>query len=345
MSTTKPVAGFQQHLRFYTSVLALVLMPILLIGCSDSPSVGTEWRLAFKAPIDSPDGMIFQDFAARVFDYTQGEISITLFPSEQLGKAQATLEQLSAGVIDIYADEVSYLEKWSPDISWTSAPFLFEDRAHLLRFLASDYHQSLVDTATDAANVTVLGKVGAVLRGPYRVLLSTKSVTSIDDIEGLKLRIWDNDLVVAVWTALGAEVRVLGWSDVYQSIQTGIVDAVTSPASSIEPMKFTEIAHYVARTDEFSQAVAFLINADSLGALSEANRVAVLRAYYETGEFSQELITTLTAESVARLKGKGATFVDLNTKPFVQRASLFYAEKASTGALPKAFLIAVEQTR
>lgn len=202
-------------------------------------------------------------------------MTIRLYPSEQLGNAQASLEQLSAGAIHIYSDDVAYIDKWSPALRWTSAPFLFKDRDHLLRFFASDYMDSLIARVEEAAGVTVIGDVGPLLRGPYRVLVSTMPVKSVADVDNLKLRIWDNQLVVDVWSALGAEVRVLGFSDVYQAIQTGVLDA-----------------------------------------LSQKNREALLRAHTEAGVYSEEIVHSITRESIERLKGRGVHFFnDLDTAP------------------------------
>ena len=308
-------------------------------------AMAETWRMAFKAPLDSPDGAIFQRFAELVDEYTGGELEILLFPSEQLGDAQASLEQLSAGAIQIYAEDASYLNRWSPAITWTGAPFLFDDRDHLVRFFETDYMDGLVAVAEEAAGVTVIGDVGPVLRGPYRVLLSTDPVNSLDDVQGLQLRIWDNELVVDVWTQLGAEVRVLGWNDVYQSIQTGIVAAVTSPASLIEPMRFTEVAPYVARTDEFSQAIAFMTNLNALESLPEEHQEALLRAYNEAGTYSHDVVNSRTNESLARLEEQGITFVTLDTGPFVERVSELYEQRAASGDLPADFLATVEATR
>ena len=302
--------------------------------------------MAFKAPLDSPDGKIFARFAELVDKYSNGELTIKLYPSEQLGNAQASLEQLSAGAIHIYSDDVAYLDKWSPALRWTSAPFLFKDRDHLLRFFASDYMDALIARVEEAAGVTVIGDVGPLLRGPYRVLVSTMPVKSVVDVDNLKLRIWDNQLVVDVWSALGAEVRVLGFSDVYQAIQTGVVDAVTTPLSLVESMKFTEVAPYVVRTDEFSQALALMVNKAALDALSQKNREALLRAHTEAGVYSEEIVHSITRESIERLKGRSVRFFnDLDTAPFAARVSKIYAERSASGDLPAAFLDTVAATR
>ena len=60
-----------------------------------------------------------------------------MFPSEQLGKEASVLEQLQLGTIQIYCENAFFLQKWTPDIKWMSASFLFDDREHWVRFVNS----------------------------------------------------------------------------------------------------------------------------------------------------------------------------------------------------------------
>jgi TRAP-type C4-dicarboxylate transport system substrate-binding protein len=305
----------------------------------------TVWKLAFKDNLDGAEGTALTKFAELVDEYSGGELKLQLFPSEQLGKAQASLELLSAGAVDIYAEGMGYLEKWSPELTWLSSSFLFEDREHYMRFLNSDYVSGLVDVATSEANITVLEPRGAMLRGPYRVLVTTEKVEGLDDLSDLRLRMWDQQLIVDIWSHLGAEIRVLGWTDVYPSIQTGIVDGVTSPVAAVETFKFTEVAPHIARTDEFPQSLDIMVNSNSLAALDEDTRAALLRAYKEASEFSHTYTNGLVDDSLGRLTSAGATYTELDIAPWVERMSTFYSEKAASGEMPQAFLDAIQSAR
>jgi TRAP-type C4-dicarboxylate transport system substrate-binding protein len=103
-----------------------------MLNWSFASASADEWRMATKMPPDSPEGVAFQKFADLVKDYTKGELVIQIYPSEQLGQTEAVLEQLSAGTVQLYAEEVDYLAKWVPDMSYLSAPFVFESRGHWL---------------------------------------------------------------------------------------------------------------------------------------------------------------------------------------------------------------------
>ena len=72
-------------------------------------------------------------------------------------------------------------------------------------------------------------------------MVTTRDVKAFDDIKGLKLRMHPSQLAIDTWTTIGADVRTLAWTDVYQSIDKGIVDAVNSPIALVESMRFMKL--------------------------------------------------------------------------------------------------------
>ena len=302
------------------------------------------WRMSTKLPAESFEGQLHQTFADKVEEYTGGEVSIQVYPSEQLGDAQTVLEQVSSGIIDIFTDDVTYLEKFDPNVSWISAPFLFDSRDHWACFLKSDYFQAILDGVAERDNITVIGDVGPFTRG-FRVLVTKDEVDGFEDVEDLKLRLWDNQLIVDIWTALGTDPLVMAWTDVYQSLQTGIVAAVTSPAALVEPMKFYETAPFIARTDEFNQANVYMINQDSWNAISDASKDAVLKAYYEVSDMAAEEIDTAFEASLDTMEGQGVTYTELDTTPFIEAAAAIYEDREAAGEIPEGFLDEVEAAR
>ena len=217
---------------------------------STSAIAQTTWRMATKMPPDGPEGKVFQYFADQVGKHSGGKLTVTVYPNEQLGKEAAVLEQLKLGTVHLYAEGSTFLQKWIPEIRWTTAPFVFKDREHWVRFMETPQVKTWFEQAKTKAGVGVLGDLTGVLRGPYRVLLTQKPITSISDLEGVKLRMANSKTGVETWKHLGTEVRVLGWAETYESISRGLVNAVTSPIALVESMKFYEVAKHITRTDE-----------------------------------------------------------------------------------------------
>ena len=310
-----------------------------------APVQAQTWRMSTKQPAESPEGKVFQRFADLAAQYSNNKLKVQVYPSEQLGKDDAVLEQLQLGTIHLYVEGATYLQKWVPDAKWISAPFLFEDREHWARFTKGPLVQGWLDKARSDAGIAVIGDMSAVVRGPYRVLVTKKPVANLAEMKGLKLRLHPDKLAADVWGFLGTETRVLAWTEVYQSISSGIVQAVNSPIALVESMRFYEVAPNIVRHNEYFQEIAFMTNAKAFDALTPDVKAAVLRAHGEAGKFSQELMGNEANESIARMKARGVTYNEIDIKPIVTRMKDFYAEQEKAGTLPKGFMAAVETAR
>lgn len=326
-------------------MIRLTVATAMALGLAGLAQADTTWRMATKMPVDSPEGKVFQMFADLTEDYTDGALSIQVFPNEQLGKEDAVLEQLQAGIVNIYAEGFGYMRKWAPELSWTSPAFVFDDYDHWVRFMETDLVQSWFDKAAAESGVVPLGNPTAVLRGPFRVIVSNKPIESIDDVSALKLRMHPNQLAIATWSHLGAEVITLPWTEVYQSVQKDIVQAVNSPIALVESMRFNEVAPHISRHNEYWQSIGFMMNADAYAALEEDAKAGLMKAYEEAGAFSREIMGQVADESIESMKAAGATYTELDTGPFVEKMTEFYTEMATAGELPDGFLEAVEAAR
>ncbi|NQV95077.1 MAG: C4-dicarboxylate ABC transporter substrate-binding protein, partial [Sphingomonadales bacterium] len=107
-------------------MIKLFLVTAMILGMGSMTIAETTWRMATKQPVDSPEGLVFQRFADLTDEYTGGELKIQVFPNEQLGKEDAVLEQLQAGIVNIYAEGFGYMRKWAPELSWVSPAFMFD---------------------------------------------------------------------------------------------------------------------------------------------------------------------------------------------------------------------------
>jgi len=326
----------------FTNLMTATMVALTITGGS---AMADTWRMTSKMPADSPEGKVFQKFADLTKEYTDGELTIDIFPNEQLGKEDAVLEQLQMGILNIYAEGFSYMKKWAPELDWTSSPFLFDDFDHYARFMNSDLVDGWFDKAEEVAGVRPLGDPAAILRGPFRVIVSNTPVNSIDDIQGLKLRMHPNKIAIDTWEHLGAEVITLPWTEVYQSIQKDIVQAVNSPVALVQSMRFNEVAPYIGRTDEYWQSIGFMMNVDAYNALDDKTKAGLLKAFNEAGDYSREVMFSVADKSIDDMVANGATYVELDTAPFVASMKKFYADLDANGELPEGFMDTVNATR
>lgn len=304
------------------------------------------WRQSTEQPPDSLEGRGHQKFAELVKQYSNGKMEIKIFPSEQLGKKAAVLEQLQAGTIHIYNSTASFLQKWEPGIKFISAPFVFESREHWRRFMGTDLVAGWLKTVEEKGGISLLGNYVDWPRGSYRVMVSKRPVRTLADVKGIKLRMHSDKLAVDAWSHLGAEVRVLGWTEVYESLGRGIVEAVNSPAALVESMRFYEQAKNVVRHEEYHQSVGYMINAKAYNNLPKDLQQVLLRAHADSGAYEAKLLSDNTQKSLDRVIAQGVTYSEeLDRQPFIDAMKSFYDAEDKAGRLPKGFFAAVEATR
>lgn len=325
---------------------ALVVGASLAIGLTTaSDAYSQTWRMSHKMPSDSVEGQLFQMFADEVAERTGGAMTVEVYPSEQLGSDDSVLEQIQLGTIHIYPEGISYLQKWVPDMQFTSAPFLFDDREHWARFMRSDLVAGWLQQVEDEAGIIVLGDSTAFVRGPYRVMVTSRPFETLDEMNGLRLRMHPDELAAESWRHLGAEVRTLAWTETYESIGRGIVEAVNSPVTLVEPMRFYEVAPNILRHDEYSQGMAFMMSAVAWNRLDEEMQGHLLAAYDAVAAESVRTMAALVDDSIGRMEAEGAVYGELDTAPFVARMAEMYAAMDASGTLPEGFLDAVNAAR
>lgn len=248
-------------------------------------------------------------------------------------------------MIQIAPTSATFLSKWVPAISYISAPFIFKDYDHWVRFMDSDLVEGWISEAEEKGNIKVLGDIAAWPRSSYRVLLSDKPVSGLEDLQGLRVRQFSNELIVDAWTHLGTEVRVLGSSEVYDAINRKIVSAATSPLAEVLSSKNYEVAPYVMRTNEYPQGLAFLMSREAFEGLSSENQEALEKAFADAAQYVRDLLASNDQATISELSNLGVTYTEVPLGDIYERMATFYQGRDDKGELPDGFLAVVEQTK
>ena len=170
---------------------------------------------------------------------------------------------------------------------------------------------------------------------PYRVLCTTnKKIESLDDLNGLRLRTWENASYMTCWDNLGTKPIVIGWTDTYLALSQGTADAVTSPASSVEQMGFYEVAPYVGKFNEFPQEIAISMNKAKFDSLSESQQHALIDAANEAGKYAVSILSDELDASFERMAAAGATVYDIDTTTWREALADIYKQIEASGGLP-----------
>jgi len=190
-------------------------------------------------------------FRALVAEKTGGAVVIDIKPNSSLFNLRSGTEALRLGTTDLHWSDLGTLGNWRPELGFISLPFIFTGFDHVKRVIYGPVGEQVKADVRSGLGLEVLS-FGA---SGFRVFLGNKVVRVADDCKGLKLRVPEAPVWIAMARALGANPTPIPADGVYTALQTHIVDAMEAPPDFMADNKLYEIAHNATRTNHiFTEA-------------------------------------------------------------------------------------------
>ena len=249
-----------------------------------------------------------------------GEFKPQLIRGQSLGSAQQVLEQHQAGLVDVMYNRLDWYTSMVPDFQVLTWGFTFADKAHMKKFFDSEIFEDLRKQAIDKMGVRVLGATA----DQPRILYSTKPVTSVDDVKGMKIRVPGIKAYLELWGTLEAVPTQIAWAEAFLALNTGVVDAAEADASGAYSQKFHVAAPNVTLTNHLISSANISVNEDRWNSLSEKQQKVLSEAAQEALDWMTEEADKDAGSILAKMKKEGATISEIDNAPF--------AEKARSGA-------------
>jgi TRAP-type C4-dicarboxylate transport system substrate-binding protein len=322
-------------------LLALALCPALPAHAADM-----TLRIGSSNSPDSALGRGLNNIAALVEKANVG-LTVKVFPSGQLGAPEAQVQNVKLGVQDGFFEDLTWWSPFASDLSIAGVPFEFNGRAHFQKWLASDAMKKIEKEIIANGRQRVI--IGDPLwwRGPYRVMMTTKPVATLDDIKKIKLRQPAIEALTRYWgrDGLGSNVVNIGWGDVYLALKQGAADGVTLPLDLVESTKFVEVAHNIIITDEFPQILVLGLNEAKWQAMTPEQQKVLVSAINEAGKGYNAEVNNSEQKWKEELTAQGGVFTTLDRAPFVAKVQELDKKFEAQGYWPKALLDAVNALR
>ncbi|MCX7693862.1 TRAP transporter substrate-binding protein [Tepidimonas taiwanensis] len=192
----------------------------------------------------TPKGQAALKFKELAEKKLPGKVEVQVFPNSQLFGDGKEMEALLLGDVHIIAPSLAKFEKYTPKLQVFDLPFLFKDMAAVDRFQASPKGQELL-RSMEKKGILGLGY----LHNGMKQLSANKPLYLPSDAKGLKFRIQASDVLEAQFKAVGGVPQKIAFSEVYQALQTGVVDGTENPWSNIYSKKFHEVQEYIMESD------------------------------------------------------------------------------------------------
>ncbi len=271
-----------------------------------------------------------EHFAKRLRDLSGGRIDAQVYPSSQLGNEREMVEAIQFGTVEAAGVTTAIVSRFVRELDIFNLPFLFRDFAHVYKVLDSSFGEELNQAALKKG-LRVLG----FWVGGTRSVYARKPVSDLASLKGLKVRTMETPLLLATWKALGTIPTPIPFSEVYTSIQQGVVDGGEGNVISYNSMKFDEVAPYMSHIKYLHTITALLIGEKFFQAQTPEMQGAILRAGKESVPVERKANEDDEAKIVDILRAKGRTVVIPDIAPFQKAVEPVYEQYGKAIGLEK----------
>lgn len=224
----------------------------------------------------------FKELAEKKFP---GKVQVQVFPSSQLFGDAKEMEALLLGDVQLIAPSLSKFDRYTKKIQVFDLPFLFDDIEAVDRFQSGPQGKALLDSMVNRG----LRGLGYWHNGMKQLSTNKDKLIRPEDVKGLKFRIQASDVLEAQFRALGANPQKMAFSEVYQALQTGVVDGQENTWSNIYSQKFFEVQKTVAETNHGVIDYMVVTNAKWFDGLPADIRKGLSEAMTEATAYSNKL--------------------------------------------------------
>jgi C4-dicarboxylate-binding protein DctP len=252
---------------------------------------------------DTPKGKGADKFKELAEAYTNGAVTVEVYPNSQLYKDKEELEALQLGAVQMLAPS---LAKFGPlgvqQFELFDLPFLMGGYDDLRKLTDGDIGKGLLARLEDKGI-----KGLAFWDNAFKIMSANSPLKTPDDFLGLKMRIQSSKILEAQMQALGAVPQVMAFSEVYQALQTGVVDGTENPPSNMYTQKMHEVQKHATLSNHGYLGYAVIVNKAFWDGLDPAVREQLDKAMAEATVYANSIAKEENDKAVAAMKAAGTT--------------------------------------
>lgn len=304
--------------RFITIICITSIFAMIATGCTKTTQTSAEGNSEYKKmelamTVNGTDIQIdtkvANKFAELVSEASDGNITISVFPNDQLAGGNATkgIEMISEGSVDLAAYASSVTSVLDENLLVGTIPWTFtsyEEARRVIDETGGNYYEKLLKPH----NVTYLGS----FHNGFRQISNSKHpVKTPSDLKGLKIRVPGGEVYLKFFKAFGADPVAMSWSEVFTAIQQGTIDGQENGVSITDTAKMYEVQKYMTLWNYTYENDLFMANTRIWEALPENTQQLLREKALEACEWGRDQIEKEQDELVAKFKEKGVEVIEL----------------------------------
>ena len=254
---------------------------------------------------DTPKGRAAERFKQLAEERTGGRVKVEVYPNSTLYKDGEEMEALQLGSVQMLAPSVSKFGPLGvPAFEVFDLPFIFPNRDVLNRVINGPLGRSLFQRLESKGIIGL-----AYWDNGFKVMSANRPLHMPADFKGLKMRIKSSKVLDAQMRALGALPQVMAFSEVYQAMQTGVVDGSENSLPNLYTQKFYEVQKYIAISDHGYDGYAVIVNKKFWDGLPADIRATLDQAMQDATKFQFELSIKDNQASLDKIKASNRAMV------------------------------------
>ena len=295
----------QPALKNTTAGLALGAMMAVGIAAT-SPVEALEIKSSDVHAMGYPTTDAIQFMGEWLEEQTDGELSITIYHSMQLGGEKEALEQVQLGALEMTRVSVGVVGPIVDDFNAFNLPYVFRSIDHMHNVVDGEIGQELL-ARLEAGELIGLGFMDAGARSFYN---KERPIRTPEDLAGLKIRVMQNPIFIDMMSEMGGSGIPIAFNELYTAMQTGVVDGAENNPPSYSTQKHYEVAGYYSLTEHLVVPEIFVFSKRVWDTLSEEHQNLIREASVLATQKERELWQAMEAKAMAELEALGIQIND-----------------------------------
>ena len=293
-------------MKLHALAIALVSAAFAFGAAAQQPLV---IKFSHVVAQDTPKGKASEFFAKRAGELTGGKVKVEVYANSTLYKDKEEMEALQIGAVQMLAPS---LAKFGPlgarEFEVFDLPFIFDNSDELHKVTTGPVGKQLFGKL-QSRGITGL----AYWDNGFKSFSANKPLKAPDDFKGLKMRIQSSKVLEAQMRAVGALPQVMAFSEVYQALQTGVVDGTENPHSNLYTQKMHEVQKHMTVSDHGYLGYAVITNKKFWDGLPADVRGQLEKAMEEATAFANKIAKEENDGALEKVKASGKTQVYMPT--------------------------------
>lgn len=299
--------------RVFRGLLAVSLLGVAVSTLAQPPIV---IKFSHVVAVDTPKGKAAELFAKRAGELTNGAVKVEVYANSTLYRDKDEMEALQLGAVQMLAPS---LAKFGPlgvkEFELFDLPYIFDSTEDLHKVTQGALGASLL-AKLESKSIKGL----AFWDNGFKSFSANRPLRTPDDFKGLKMRIQSSKVLEAQMRSLGALPQVMAFSEVYQALQTGLVDGTENPHSNLYTQKMFEVQKFMTLTNHGYLGYAVITNKKFWDGLPSRVRLQLEQAMKEATVYANRIAQEENDSALAKVSESGKT--QIHTPTAAERSEL-----------------------